>query len=75
METKKLYKSTTEKKIAGVCGGLAEYLDVDVTMLRLIWAMIVVFSGFVPGGLVYIIAAVVMPEKPSDSPISSEAKT
>lgn len=62
---KKLYKSSTDKKIAGVCGGLAEYFEIDVTILRLIWALVVVFSGFIPGGLVYIIAALVMPVAPS----------
>ncbi|MDQ5952675.1 MAG: phage shock protein [Patescibacteria group bacterium] len=74
METKKLYRSTSDKKIAGVCGGLAEYFEVDATILRLIWALVVVFSGFVPGGLVYLIAALVMPEKAQNSPTSSESK-
>jgi phage shock protein C len=61
---KKLYRSTTDKVLAGVCGGLGEYLDMDVTLLRLIWTLVVVFTGFVPGVLVYIIAAIVMPQKP-----------
>ncbi|HRH31934.1 MAG TPA: PspC domain-containing protein [bacterium] len=65
---KKLYKSSTDKKIAGVCGGLAEYFEIDATILRLVWALVVVFSGFVPGGLVYLIAALVMPEKPNAQP-------
>lgn len=74
METKKLYKSSTDKKIAGVCGGLAEYFDIDATILRLVWALVVVFSGFIPGGLVYIIAALVMPEKPTIPATSTESK-
>lgn len=60
----------------GVCGGLAEYLEVDSTLLRLIWALVVVFTGFAPGVVVYIIAAIIMPEKPNavvDAP-ASESK-
>lgn len=62
--TKKLYRSSTDKLLTGVCGGIAEYLDIDATVLRLIWTLVVVFTGFVPGVLVYIIAVLVMPERP-----------
>lgn len=64
---KKLYRSATDKIIAGVCGGLAEYLEMDSTVLRLVWVLIVVFTGFVPGVLVYIIAAFIMPLKPGSA--------
>lgn len=57
---KRLHKSSTDKKICGVCGGLAEYLNVDPTIIRLIWALTVVFAG--TGILAYIIAALVIPE-------------
>ena len=60
MEHKKLHKSATDKKICGVCGGIAEYLNVDPTIIRLIWALTVVFAG--TGVLAYLIAALVMPE-------------
>lgn len=56
---KKLYKSVKDKKIAGVCGGIAEYLDVDSTIVRLI-GIILVFS-WGAGLLAYIIAAIIMP--------------
>ena len=59
---KKLYRSTTDKKIAGVCGGLAEYLSVDSTIIRLIVAAAVIFAG--AGLLAYIIAALIIPVKP-----------
>ena len=59
---KKLYKSNTDKKICGVCGGLAEYLNVDPTVIRLIWVLAVLFAGC--GLLAYIIAALVIPNKP-----------
>ena len=59
---KKLYRSTTDKKIAGVCGGLAEYPSVDSTIIRLIVAAAVIFAG--AGLLAYIIAALIIPVKP-----------
>ncbi len=61
MEGKKLYKSKSDKKICGVCGGLAEYLDVDATLIRL---GCVLFGVFGAGLLVYIVAAIIMPDKP-----------
>ena len=60
---KKLYRSTTDKKLAGVCGGLAEYFGIDSTIVRLILVLAVLFAGV--GVLAYIIAALVMPEKPN----------
>lgn len=59
---KKLYKSTTNKKICGVCGGLSEFLNVDATILRLIWALLIFCAG--TGLLAYIIAALILPEGP-----------
>lgn len=62
MKEKKLYKSNRDKKICGVCGGIAEYLEVDSTLIRL---LTVLFCAVVGGGLIaYIIAAIVMPEEP-----------
>ena len=60
--TKKLYKSETDKKIAGVCGGIAEYFNIDSTIVRLIWVFAVLLAG--TGVLAYIICAVVMPDRP-----------
>ena len=60
---KRLYKSQTDKKLCGVCGGLAEYLDIDPTIIRLIWAVLVLVVG--TGVLAYIIAALVMPDGPT----------
>ena len=58
---KKLYKSTTDRKIAGVCGGIAEYLNVDSTIVRLIGILLV--FGWGSGLIAYIVAALVMPVK------------
>ncbi len=71
--TKKLYRSNTDKILTGVCGGVAEYLPMDSTVLRLIWALVVAFTGLVPGVLVYIIAAVIMPIKPTETPTPTSA--
>lgn len=57
---KKLCKSRNQRMIAGVCGGIGEYLNVDVTVVRLLW----VLFGFAGGSgiLAYIVAAIIMPE-------------
>ncbi|MBQ8800195.1 MAG: PspC domain-containing protein [Lachnospiraceae bacterium] len=60
MQNKKLKKSRTDRKLCGVCGGLAEYLNMDSTIIRLIWALLILAAG--TGLLAYIIAAIIMPE-------------
>ena len=58
---KRLYKSSTDKKVCGVCGGIANYFDVDPTVIRLIW---VIFTLVGCSGLIaYIIAAIIMPDE------------
>jgi phage shock protein C len=59
---KKLTRSATDKKLGGVCGGIAEYLDVDTTVIRLAWVLFALFLG--GGILAYIIALLVMPNPP-----------
>ena len=66
MEKKKFYRSTTDKKIAGVCGGIAEYFDIDATLVRLIWACLIIFAGV--GLWIYIIAAIILPKNPGYTP-------
>lgn len=58
---KRLYKSTKDKKLDGVCGGLAEYFDMDSTLVRVTFAALVVFTGIFPGVILYIVLAVIMP--------------
>ncbi|WP_432627615.1 PspC domain-containing protein [Brotaphodocola sp.] len=58
---RKLYRSSTNRMICGVCGGIGEYLGVDATLVRLLWA-IIACSG--TGLLAYIVAAVIIPERP-----------
>ena len=62
MNEKKLYKSSTDKKLAGVCGGIAEYYNIDSTLVRLGWVLFSLLGG--SGLLAYIIAAIIMPDRP-----------
>jgi phage shock protein C len=68
---KKLMRSRTDEKIAGVCGGFAEYFDMDSTLMRLLWLALVIVGGW--GLLAYIIAWIVMPEEPLVEPATSTA--
>jgi phage shock protein C len=61
--SKQLVKSTYDKKIAGVCGGIAEYFDVDPTLVRVIYAVATVFSAAFPGIILYILLAIIMPSR------------
>lgn len=61
MEPKRLYRSEKNKVFAGICGGLGEFFVVDPTAIRLVWLLIVVFTGFFPGVLVYILAIFIIP--------------
>lgn len=64
---RKLTLSRTDKKIAGVCGGFAEYLEVDPTLVRLIWVLAALLGGW---GLVgYLVAWIVMPQAPLIQPV------
>ncbi|MDO5521584.1 MAG: PspC domain-containing protein [bacterium] len=59
MEPRRLKKSTMNRKICGVCGGIAEYFNIDPTLVRLLF---VLFAFTTTGILAYIIAAIIMPE-------------
>jgi len=59
---KKLYRSTTNKKIAGVCGGIGELMDVDPTIIRLIVVVLALATGIIPFFIGYLIAWWIVPE-------------
>lgn len=61
MKKKKIYKIEKGKKLCGVCGGIAEYFDMDPTLIRLLWILFTAFAG--SGILAYVVAAIVMPYK------------
>ncbi len=60
MEPKKLYRSRNNRMISGVCGGFAEYINLDPTIVRLLWVLFCFAGG--TGVLAYIIAAIIIPE-------------
>ncbi len=60
---KRLYRSTTDCKLCGVCGGLGEYFELDSTIIRLVIVLFTIF-GFSMGIWIYLIAAVIMPNQP-----------
>lgn len=62
--SRKIYRSRTDRKLSGVCAGLAEYINADVTIIRLIWAIITFFTGIFVGFVIYIICAIIIPEEP-----------
>lgn len=62
MNNKRLYRSSRDKKIFGVCAGIAEYFNIDPTVVRLIYAVVSVFTSGFPGLLLYLILAFIMPE-------------
>lgn len=59
---KKLYRSKKEKMVAGVCGGIAEYLNTDPSFIRILWVIVTLMGG--AGILAYIICFIVIPENP-----------
>lgn len=64
MEPKKLYKDPFNKKISGVCGGIAKYFGIDATLVRLVWVLLSLFTTCFPGLIAYIIFACVMEYEP-----------
>lgn len=65
-DIKHMYRSEKQKKLSGVCGGIAEYFNADVTLVRLTWVLVTVITGIIPGIIGYMIAAIVMPAAPTE---------
>ncbi len=68
----RLYRSRTDKVIAGVCGGLGEYIGVDPVLVRLFFVVLAVADGV--GLLIYIIMMIAVPERPREAPASAVAR-
>jgi phage shock protein C len=66
---KRLVRSRSDRKIAGVCAGFAEYFDLDVTLVRVVWLVVLIMGGV--GLIPYLIAWIVMPEEPLMLPVAS----
>lgn len=67
---KKLYRSKTNRMLVGVCGGVAEYFNIDPTVVRVIWAVASI-SPFA-GVIAYVVCAFVIPEKPDNTIVDAE---
>jgi phage shock protein C len=66
---KKLIRLRSDRKVAGVCSGLAQYLELDVSLIRILWFFIALVSGIVPGLVAYILAWIIIPEEPQLTPV------
>ena len=64
-EPKRLYRNSQNKLLAGVCSGLGDYFNIDPVIIRLLWVVLTIFGG--AGLLIYIIAWIIIPEKPIQS--------
>jgi phage shock protein C len=65
MDYKRLYRSNKDSMIAGVCGGLGEYFNLDPTIVRLLAILLLIVTGIFPVFLIYVILSVVVPRNPT----------
>ena len=68
---KKLMRPRADRKIGGVCAGLAQYLDLDVSLVRILWFFIALVSGIFPGFVAYVLAWIIVPEEPLLIPVAA----
>lgn len=68
--TKRLYRSTSDRKIAGVCAGIADYFNIDPTIVRVI-AVLLLLPGGLPGFLPYLVLWIIVPQ----APVASQSST
>jgi phage shock protein C len=61
---KKLMRSRADRKIGGVCSGLAQYLDLDISLVRVLWFFITLACGIFPGIVAYVLGWIIIPEEP-----------
>ena len=73
--TKRLYRAEQDARLAGVCGGVGEYLGIDPVVIRLLWVVVTCFTGFVPGTVAYLIAWVVVPVEPAPAVVAQPIET
>lgn len=58
---KRLYRSNTNVKVAGVCAGIADYFNIDPTLIRLIWVLVTCFTGVLIGLIAYFVCVMIIP--------------
>jgi phage shock protein PspC (stress-responsive transcriptional regulator) len=64
-QTRKLYRSRSDRKLAGVCGGLAQYFNLDATLIRVLFVVLAVLGG--SGLVIYLLMWILVPEEPEDA--------
>lgn len=69
---KRLMRSSTDKKLGGVCAGLADYLDLDATLVRVLWVLAVFCGG--TGLLLYVVLWIVLPVEPFYVPVATQTQ-
>lgn len=68
---RKLIRSRRDRKIAGVCAGMAQYLEMDTSLVRILWVLVTFAVGFFPGLIAYIVAWILVPEEPEYLPVAA----
>ena len=68
---KKLMRSRADRKVGGVCAGLAQYLDLDVSLVRILWFFVALVSGIFPGVIAYVLGWIIIPEEPLSLPVAA----
>ncbi|WP_332449400.1 PspC domain-containing protein [Methanoculleus sp.] len=71
---KKLARSTTDRWVAGICAGIGDYLEIDPNVIRAIWVILTVITGFIPMIVIYILLWVLLPEQGLASPTAATAE-
>ncbi|WP_292521648.1 PspC domain-containing protein [Methanoculleus sp.] len=71
---KKLTRSTSDRWVAGICGGIGEYLEIDPNVIRAIWVILTVITGFFPGIVIYILLWLILPEQGQARPVEATAE-
>ena len=68
---RKLIRSRRNRKIAGICAGMGQYLDLDTSLVRILWVLVTFAVGFFPGLIAYIVAWIIVPEEPVYLPVAA----
>jgi len=63
-ERGRLYRARGDKMIAGVLGGLGDYFNIDASIIRIIYALLTLFTGIVPGLIFYVLLIIIIPAEP-----------
>jgi phage shock protein C len=68
-------RSRADRKIGGVCAGMAQYLDLDTSLVRILWFFITLACGIFPGLVAYVLAWIIIPEEPLLLPVAASQQT